>query len=85
MKPTDYKNQLLIVEDKITKFRGKVVGHADYITGCDQYLVQPDAWGGEWKEGRWFDEGRLKVVSIESATNVQAETGDGADIPAPIK
>lgn len=81
----NYKNNLITVEDKITGFKGKVVGHSDYLTGCDQYLVQPDAWGGEWKEGRWFDEGRLKVVSTAPAIDVQAESGDGADIQAPTK
>ncbi len=38
-KLTDYKLQTVIVKDKITGFSGKVTGHADYITGCDQFLV----------------------------------------------
>ena len=29
------------VTDKITGFNGIITGQAAYITGCNQYLVQP--------------------------------------------
>jgi hypothetical protein len=86
MKPQlkDYKENLIIAEDKITTFSGKVVGHADYITGCDQYLIQPDAKDGAHVEGRWIDEGRLLVVKVLDPINVKAKQ-NGSDIPAPTK
>ena len=30
-----------LAQDKITGFTGMVTGHSDYMTGCDQYLLQP--------------------------------------------
>lgn len=86
-KLSDYRNQLIIVKDKITGFQGKVTGHADYITGCDQYLIQPDTKSGEWKEPRWFDENRLDVKSA-SKSLIKTGTGlndNGADTQAPTK
>lgn len=83
----DYRKEVLIVEDQLTGFKGKITGHADYITGCDQFLVQPEAPKGEWKDARWFDEGRLKIVGTSKKIKVsqlQAEE-NGADAPAPIK
>jgi hypothetical protein len=79
-------NQVLTVKDKISGFEGQVTGHADYITGCDQYLVQPPSKDGEWKDPRWFDESRLEVIKTESlkVEELQGEE-NGADSPAPIK
>ena len=28
-------------QDKATGFEGTVMGHARYLTGCDQYCLQP--------------------------------------------
>lgn len=79
-----YRDKTVVAKDKITGFRGVVTGHADYITGCDQYLIQPGVKDGEWKEARWLDEGRLEVVDTYQAADVQAEK-NGADVPAPVK
>jgi len=72
--------------DTITGFTGVVTGHASYITGCDQYLLQPPCKDGAWVEGRWFDEGRL-VFTDEVKVASETVTGEknGCDIPAPIK
>lgn len=77
----------ITVKDKITGFSGIITGLARYITGCDQYLVQPEAKNGDYKEGRWFDEGRLVEVPEKSRiTEDQVESvGDGACDPPPIK
>jgi len=51
------------VRDEITGFEGMVTGHADYITGCDQFLVQPECKeDGKFVQNRWFDEQRLMVI-----------------------
>lgn len=47
------------VEEKITGFRGIITGAASYLTGCDQFLVQPPIKDGAWVNGQWFDDGRL--------------------------
>ncbi|HEX7125031.1 MAG TPA: hypothetical protein VF406_04540 [Thermodesulfobacteriota bacterium] len=73
------------VKDKITGFRGIVTGRAQYITGCDQYLVTPHAdEKGDLKDGRWFDEQRLDVLDGDPII-LDNSKGTGADLPAPIK
>lgn len=48
-------------KDKITGFEGTVTGHSDFITGCDQYHLQPTVdEKGLKREGQWFDENRIE-------------------------
>lgn len=49
------------VEDLITGFKGVVTGRVEYITGCNQVLVQPSASGGAYAEPQWIDEQRIIV------------------------
>ena len=74
------------VKDKITGFKGILTAKATYITGCDQYLVQPPVLNSAFVESRWFDKGRLEVISTFAIDpkNVQSDE-NGCDIPAPIK
>jgi hypothetical protein len=75
------------VREKITGFVGVTTGKASYITGCDQYLVQPPIGDNNaFVDGRWFDEGRLEIVQEEtiSASDVTADA-NGCDIQAPTK
>ena len=71
-------------KDKITGFKGIVLGKCEYITGCNQYLIQPKVKkDGEHVSGHWIDEDRLeatkaKPISIKNQIN-------GPDLPAPIK
>jgi hypothetical protein len=69
-------------KDRITNFAGVVTGHAEYITGCDQYLLSPR---NSDKEPRWFDEQRLDVDPIIAPITIDNSNGAGADIPAPVK
>jgi hypothetical protein len=80
----DYRTKTLLVRDKVTGFIGVVTGHADYLTGCDQYLVQPASKNNEWNEGRWFDANRLEVKSEEKPVLIDSNE-NGADKPAPVK
>lgn len=62
----------LKAKDIITGFNGVIIGKCSYITGCDQYLIQPELKDGSWVESRWLDENRLEVVCsdvIELDTN----------------
>lgn len=84
-----------LAQDVITGFRGIVTGHSDYLTGCDQFLLQPqiphDSDTTKFPDGRWFDENRLRVLEKHSVSEWRtdgaraAEADGGADIPAPIK
>jgi hypothetical protein len=50
-------------QDKATGFEGTVMGHARYLTGCDQYCLQPKVEkSGTLPAAEWFDEGRVKLV-----------------------
>lgn len=81
--------------DVITGFSGIVIGRAGYITGCDQYLVQPNyTKDGEVIESRWFDVGRLaetdntvdpEIKAIADLHHSGTSTQRGADKPAPRK
>ena len=77
-------------KDKITGFEGTITGHARYITGCDQYLLMPQAKDGKQAEGGWYDEHRLEITNEHPIRLAPPETTRefataGADIPAPIK
>jgi hypothetical protein len=87
IKLSDYKTKKVEVVDSLTGFKGVITGHADYITGCDQYLVQPASKDGDWKEGRWFDQMRLEVVTTDAVAVELVDENEltGADSPAPIK
>lgn len=73
------------VKDKITAFEGLATGKASYITGCDQYLVQPPSKDGEFKEGRWIDEGRLEVIGDGISPELVKAEENGCDVSAPAK
>ena len=49
------------VTDSISGFTGVVVGRVEYLTGCNQCLVQPKVGSdGKMADSHWFDEQRLK-------------------------
>jgi hypothetical protein len=52
------------VTDKITGFKGTVIGIVRYLTGCDQALISPRTKDArEYPEASWLDINRLKVSS----------------------
>ena len=72
--------------DRITTFRGVVTGRADYITGCNTYLLQPQGLkDGSPIESRWIDEDRLVYdAAVPRLTLPHPIDGlPGADKPAP--
>lgn len=82
-------------KDKITGFEGTITGVVSYLTGCDQYLVQPTLGPNyEWREPMWLDSNRLKIdytvekLEITGALGVPdtiTKDHNGPDKPAPIK
>ena len=73
-------------KDTITGFSGVVTGKASYITGCDQFLLQPQCKeDGDMVDGRWFDEQRLEIVPDTPATSLDNSRGNGACGVAPVK
>lgn len=71
--------------DMITGFKGIVTGRADYITGCNQYLVQPQGLKDQSiVDPRWIDEQRLMERLDEPRLTLENKE-NGADLPAPIR
>lgn len=59
------------VLDRITAFEGVVIARAQYITGADQYCVQPrspDGGATPALESRWFDGERLAQTPFPVVT-----------------
>ena len=72
------------VQDQVTGFFGIVTGHCRYITGCNQYLVQPKVKSnGDFVDSRWFDEDRLTATEGPKLTLPVKVAGP--DKPAPRK
>jgi len=79
------------VKDKITGFSGTTTGYCTYITGCDQYLVQPSTKpDGSFVDAKWYDVARLEVtgqptITMESLNAGVDPASTGSDIAAPTK
>jgi hypothetical protein len=74
-----------IAQDKITGFEGRVTGHCDYISGCNQSLLQPAIdKDGKFQEAHWFDDQRLVLLDAEPLRLDNSKT-PGPDKPAPIR
>lgn len=81
------------VKDTITGFEGICTAVAQYITGCNQFLINPPMKDGRFEEPRWFDEERLAaisngpVVEFSSLSPVKQTTyvGGPQTNPAPTK
>lgn len=81
-----------LVTDRMTGFSGAVTGRANYLTGCNQYLVRPTELkaDGDMREAQWLDEQRLGSLGDfhVSAHEIREHTDPdhpGADTPAPTK
>lgn len=49
-------------KDKITGFTGVATAYCQYISGCNQALIQPEAKDGDYKDSHWFDVQRLERI-----------------------
>lgn len=71
--------------DIITNFEGTITGHADYITGCDQFLVQGKVVDpSQPAQAFWYDEQRIELIG-SSVLLLDNSAGNGAAGAAPIK
>lgn len=70
-------------EDKITGFVGVATGYVEYITGCNQALLQPKVGvDGAYKDSMWFDQQRLTVLDEDVIVLDNGKT-PGSDKAAP--
>jgi len=76
----------ILAKDKVSGFVGIITGKANYITGCEQYLLVPKASeSNDYKTGQWFDKGRLDYISEGVTAEDVNASDDGCDLQAPIK
>ena len=72
-------------KDKVTGFKGTIIGKAEYLYGCIQYALKPKVD----KEGKpvdscWFDEGRIEIIGKGiTAEEVAGEKDGGPNEDAP--
>ena len=66
-------NQL--VEDKVTGFKGIILGRTEYATGCVQYGVCPNNLTAEGKvpEWHWLDGNRIQTLNEK--IDIEKESG----------
>jgi len=76
------------LRDSVTGFKGHVIGRADYLTGCNQYAIQPQCTAADPSkvpELRWVDEIRLVrdagSPAVELPDPERALDDPGADAP----
>lgn len=72
-------------KDKITGFKGIIIGRADYLFGCSQYGLSPKI-DKEGKVGvvNWFDEGRVEIIGKGiDPKEVKADKNGGPNSDAP--
>lgn len=48
--------------DKVTGFNGIIIGKINYLFGCAQYGIAPEAREGKVCDTNWFDEGRIEIT-----------------------
>ena len=50
-------------QDKITGFKGTIIGTSQWLTGCDQVCLKPKVdKDGQIKDAHWFDQGSVKIT-----------------------
>lgn len=75
-------------KDKVTGFQGILTGYCHYITGCDQYLIQPKCEKNTtFPEAQWIDEGKIELIEGGRSFEKEDIEGDedGCDSPSPHK
>lgn len=72
------------VTDRITGFKGVVVGVVNYISGCEQALVQPPVdKDGKIPESQWLDVQRLNASTGDKPIVLQNTGSPGFDRAPP--
>ena len=65
------------VKDKITGFKGLVVGRTEYLTGCRRYTLQSRSLGKDGKPQDWltFDEDQLELSRKAAPKKIRTPGG----------
>ncbi len=70
------------VKDKITGFKGTVVGKVEYINGCVKYSVQPKIdKDGKMPDSIWIDEQELEITKKAAKKKTKPKGGPVKNLP----
>lgn len=73
-----------VMRDRITGFRGTVIGRTEWLTGCATVALQPRVdKDGKVPDPEWFDENRLETVELAAAAGQMALPMTEAGGPRP--
>lgn len=71
-------------KDRISGFQGVATGHCEYISGCNQTLLQPPLTeGGKPVDSHWFDDQRLDQIPDVERVVLNNGATPGCDREAP--
>jgi hypothetical protein len=70
--------------DTITGFAGVLVGRAEYLTGCEQFLVEAKSKDGDPPKSSWIDGDRLEVTKA-GAAKIAVTAAGGPQQHAPTR
>ncbi len=74
----------LTMTDKITGVTGVVIAVTEYLTGCNQLLIQPPAGdSGVYVDCIWIDEQRLDNIATRKRVTLENEKTPGFGPQAP--
>jgi hypothetical protein len=83
----DFKTDPLFgkkAKDKVTGFSGIIIGKCEYLYGCTQYGISPEAKDGKVNDTHWFDEGRIEIIDNGvRPEEVKAKKNGGPSTDAP--
>ena len=55
------------VRDRVTKIKGVMTGHAEYLNGCKRVLIEGKVRDDGKFASDWFDEDRVELVKSGAA------------------
>lgn len=71
--------------DKVTGFKGIILGRIEYLFGCNQYGLVPKVnKEGKIGDTNWFDEGRIEIIGkgiLPKEVKVEKNGGINRDCP----
>jgi hypothetical protein len=74
----------VLAKDKITGFEGVVIAHAEYLHGCEQWCLKPQALHeGKPIDGTYIDAPQLEVIGEGPPMSAPAEAPGGPQIDTP--
>lgn len=64
-------------KDILSGFVGRLEERAEYITGCDQYLLKAEALPGKGPASNWVDEGLIEILDENVIGNLEVKETEG--------